>query len=341
VAEQESPRPPRSALDEAATVVAAVAAATAALIAIASLIWMGLGDVAEKPPPRSVPVTYAGVFRYAHVGVHRVWCVAEYVSLSSPAFRYVGRSEAFGERADDPVRTGSTAGQHHECEQRYGHAWRIRHRRAPSRGVRALLGPDWTYEGIRGIGKRVDRVYRRVRVEPVALQARAATTDQILFDEVKLPEIPLGPVKLVPDDRSTIRFQGPKSVLRATSPSAHAEDFADEVAFTLRLGELSKAGENPRVAFASARPPSTVGGRRLARLRGWMATLAGWITSLLGLSITTMVTVSVGIIAERRWRARRLPEAPEPRRLVLPDGSAANARSAARRGLRPRGKRHP
>lgn len=334
VTPQDRERPPRVDLGVVAEVawrLGLVIAGGFVLIAVLRLLvalgWLhpysGPGPL-NRLPPRSVPVPYAGEFRYASAGTDRVWCVSEYVSVSIDVLSYLEPGVS-GARTRRRVPTATTARQHRLCAERYGQRWRIRSRRVPSRGVSGLLGPQWTYAGIRGIGKRIDRVYRRARVEPLVLRQGAAGP-HVAVDEVALPGILLGTAMLVPDETSTIRFQGPKGVLRATSPPASAKNFAGENSFTIRLGELAKAGENPRVAFTSDPPRRTFGSRIAAWSSAGLTTLAGWFTSLLGVCITTMVTVGLGIVIERRWRARREPEDdPEPPTLVLPDGTAADA----------------
>ena len=143
--------------------------------------------------------------------------------------------------------------------------------------VRDLLGHEWVYEGPRGVDAFPDHVYRRMRVEKLVLQRRNSSS-KVAINEVVLPQIAVGAARLVPGDESTIRFQAPKGVLRATSPPARPDDFADDTSFTVSLGELAKVGGNPRVAFVSETPRRSQGSRATVWFGRALTNLVGWIT---------------------------------------------------------------
>ena len=196
---------------------------------------------------------YTGDFRYASVGTHRFWCVAERVALGSAVLARLRDETRFREYG--PRRIVGLDAEERECRRRYGAdrlygqtqllTVRRSGRRRPSRSSR-LLGPEWRDEGVRGLRQPdVVRVYSRLRVEHLDAPSPGRTAS--IVDDVALPAQIVGGVRLVPDETSTIRFQGPKGLITMTSPSAKPENFADETAFTVRLGTSVTSDRSPRV----------------------------------------------------------------------------------------------
>lgn len=276
-----------------------------ALVVGVVLVVVGLLSLSTNSPlapPRTLPVPYTGDFRYASVGSTRFWCVAERFGLAGEVFARVrheasGLSDYYESRSHESGRRRikTVLPEERECMNRYGgdrpygltqlltvQRSGARHRDRVSR----LLGPEWRYEGIRGLREPdVVHVYSRFRVEP--LDAPSPRGTSIIVDDVALPAQSVAGIRLVPDAKSTIRFQGPRGLIAKTSPPANPEDFADETAFTVRLGESVLTEGSPRVEL-HPRPPREGFGKRLLH---WgdaaIAQLFAWVTSLLGLGIIT------------------------------------------------------
>jgi hypothetical protein len=174
----------------------------------------------------------------------------------------------------------------------------------------SALAPDWHYVGTRAVNARV-YVYRRNRTVPVRLPTGEDTVSVV--NQVALPIIDRGRIQLEPDGQSTMRFGGPKRLLRATSPNAEAERFADEVAYTIPLGDLVRSDRDPRVLVGDPTPPDKSFTEVLAdRASRATAQVFEWITSLIGLIIGAAVTAVVGSFAVREWNKRHGAVAPQP-----------------------------
>ena len=312
-----------------------VGAAVTIVIGLFSLVTTPPGRDSRRPV-RTIPALYKGDFRYAAIGTERVWCVTEYIFVPDDALAYLIRPAPRAPGAQSAP-SASALPPDPPCPGDLGDG---DVERAPqptgvlSLRVRDLLGHEWVYEGPRGVDAFPDHVYRRMRVEKLVLQRRNSSS-KVAINEVVLPQIAVGAARLVPGDESTIRFQAPKGVLRATSPPARPDDFADDTSFTVSLGELAKVGGNPRVAFVSETPRRSQGSRATVWFGRALTNLVGWITSLLGVAVATTVTVIVGIVIERRWRGARPSDIPEEPVLVLPDGTPASRDSPDRSRERP------
>jgi hypothetical protein len=173
-------------------------------------------------------------------------------------------------------------------------------------GLFRALGEEWLYQGTQGLHK-LFYVYRRRRTLPVRLPPNDTTVSVV--DQVEVPHIDLGSYELIPDAASTMRFEGPRPMLRGTSPNARPESFAGLVAYTLRVGELVQP---PRLEIGHPTTPAPSFGQRLINAVVDFADLTYHaLTSLIGLIIATAVVAAVTAIAGPTaldaWKRRRNP----------------------------------
>jgi hypothetical protein len=273
--------------------------ATAIIVAglLSGLLSMKALETARRPSQSGAVMHYTGEFRY-QAGSSPSWCAVEIVKLKKSVLDRVMRTTR-----GTVASAGAPAGPAQSCSSAGGKASgdtpATKHR-SPVNGPAAqtnprlslTLGRQWQYEGMLGIEEPL-HVYRRFRTLPVRLPPDDRTVSVV--NQVALPLIDLDQFRLIPDDRSTMRFEGPSRVLRATSPNAEAEHFAGQVAYTVPLRELVR---DPRIEIGSPTGPSL--GERL--ISGMLAFAVSWFTSLIGLIVTTVVTVVTTVVISRWLR---------------------------------------
>jgi hypothetical protein len=279
-----------SRLPERAPVWLAAAVGLFAVIASATSLLFSTSPPPSGAPVAMLPVHYTGEFRY-DAGSSPIWCALEVVEVDDRVLDRVIRATA-------PSGPAGATRAERPCEAAAATRAETRPRRRRQEDPRVLiaLGREWQYEGTLGLRGRA-RVYRRFRTLPVQLPPDAETVSVV--NQVERPEIDLGDVRLVPDDASTMRFEGPRRVLRATSPSAEPERFAGQVAYTIPLRDLVR---DPRVVIGTPDPPERSFGDRAT---DWLGDAFGWMTSLIGVAIGAAVAAVAGYVALEWWRRRR------------------------------------
>jgi hypothetical protein len=269
-------------------VLAVVAGLVTVIVAATSL----LSDAPRQsgPPVAMLPLHYTGEFRY-DAGSSPIWCALEVVEVDDRVLDRVILETA-------PSGPAGATRPEAPCEAAGGTRAETRPRRRRQEDPRVLiaLGREWQYEGTLGLRGRV-RVYRRFRTLPLQLPPDEDTVSVV--NQVERPEIDLGDVRLVPDDGSTMRFEGPRRVLRSTSPSAEPERFAGQVAYTIPRRDLVR---DPRVVIGTPDAPGRSFGDRAT---GWLGDAFGWMTSLIGIAIGAAVAAVAGYVALDWWRRRR------------------------------------
>ena len=258
---------------------AKVASIGAALFGVITTLLGALQLLLDTQGPRDrpramLPMHYTGEFRYQRLVEQPIWQAIEIVKIdSSVVSRLLPRISAAH---------GTTA----TLDPRLARA----------------LGREWRYQGTQGLHRRLF-IYRRVRTPPVRLPPSDGTVSVV--NQVPLPHIDLGDYRLIPDATSTMSFEGPKRVLRGTSPNAKPEHFRDHVVYTLPLRDLVRP---PRLDIGH---PTTAKRSFPERVIDSVADFAALtfhaVTSLIGLVITTVVTAIAGVYALDAWR-RRHPE---------------------------------
>jgi hypothetical protein len=278
-----------SRLPERAPVWLAAAAGLVTVIVAATSLLSSTSQP-PGPPVAMLPVHYTGEFRY-DAGSSPIWCAHEVVEVDDRVLDRVIRETA-------PSGPAGATRPEQPCEAAAGTRATTRPRRRRQEDPRVLiaLGRGWQYEGTLGLRGR-ERVYRRFRTLPVQLPPDEDTVSVV--NQVERPEIDLGDVRLVPDDGSTMRFEGPRRLLRATSPGAEPERFAGQVAYTIPLRDLVR---DPRVVIGTPDAPERSFGDRAT---DWLGDAFGWMTSLIGLAIGAAVTAVAGYVALEWWRRRR------------------------------------